>query len=194
MTRGACAPTDASVDRINNAIGYERGNLVVMSVLAKSAKANMGSVEMLQVVRELGKRADGAQWQGLGIQEWARLATLAAYAEPFADTGAVDSWPLVAAPAPLMHIRSAAWRRKIDLTARALGRRCAGIPEAARPAFLAFSSAMEAAHERADQAPATVGDGSRVAGEEAWLCPAVNQSWTRLVALLGELDLDGGSL
>lgn len=38
--------------------------------------------------------------------------------------------------------------------------------------------------------------GSRVAGEEAWLCPAVNQSWTRLVALLGDaaLDLDGGSL
>lgn len=197
MTRGACAPTDASVDRINNAIGYEPGNLVVMSVLANSAKADMGSVEMLQVVRELGKRADGELWQGLGIQEWARLATLAAYAEPFADAGAVDSWPLVAALAPLMHIRSAAWRRKIDLTARALGGRCAGIPEAAREAFLAFASAMEAAtQERSDHAPATSGDGSRVASEDAWLCPAVNKSWTLLAAVLGDatIDLEGGSL
>lgn len=185
MSRCTGTPTDASVDRINNAIGYEPGNLVVMSVLANGAKANLGSMEMLEVVRTLGGRADGATWQGLNIREWARLATLAAYSEGFADTKAVEAWPLVVTPAPCVRMPCSAWRQKIELAEQALAGTCHGVPQHAIAAFGSFSLIIRAQYAEAVKrqvAPAA-------AREDVWLAADVNRAWADLRRALPELSV-----
>ncbi|MBI2770480.1 MAG: hypothetical protein HYX47_12715 [Burkholderiales bacterium] len=176
MTRCTGEPTDVSVDRINNAIGYHPGNLVVMSVLANGAKANLGSTEMLEVVHALGGRTTGSTCQGLGIQEWARLATLAAYSETFADPAAIEAWPLVVMPAPLMRMPSSAWQRKLELAERALAGEAAAVPAHGAAAFDRFTRAIRSAHA---DAITQLGDPVRAA-EDAWLATDVNRAWVEL--------------
>lgn len=185
LTRGTGAASDASVDRINNRCGYQPGNLVVMSVRANGAKAGMDSIDMLKVVHNLGSLPPGAAFHDLTIHEWARLATLTAYAESQPDF-AIETWPLVVQPTPHMQLRSPAWRFKIDLTRQAIAGDSGGMPPAAVGAFESFAAAVAAARQHALLTASGLGHdvACRIAEEDLWRCAEVNARWAALLAAI----------
>jgi hypothetical protein len=180
LTHASGSNTDASVDRVDNARGYEPENLAVISVLANGAKAGQCAADMLKIVAGLAAEEPSAVHQGLDAKQWARLATMTAFGEHFADPVAVDHWPLVVLPAPHMAVRDAAWSREFEWTMRGLDRVAA--PESAPAEFARFAVELKAAVAgmRATCPSSTPAQ----ALEDAWTAQAVNLSWLELARAL----------
>ncbi len=70
LTYSACQPTDWSVDRANNDRGYVRGNILIISELANSAKGNKSFADIV------GLSHLETDCEGLSPQQWSRLARL----------------------------------------------------------------------------------------------------------------------
>jgi hypothetical protein len=79
------APTDWSVDRANNARGYVRGNILIISRAANAAKGDRSLEEIRSLASGVGPS------EGLTPVEWQRLGQLV---EPAFGDGAEDVSPI----------------------------------------------------------------------------------------------------
>jgi hypothetical protein len=84
ITRAELAEGEAVVERINHRAGHAAGNLVALSPVARAAKGGKRWDEArLSAVLAAARQAEGAgPVEGLGSNEWARLATLMSFATP----------------------------------------------------------------------------------------------------------------
>jgi hypothetical protein len=207
LTHGTMSGTDASIDRINNALDYVRSNLVVMSARANQAKGSETAAAMLYALRELERHGPQARYRALNVEQWSRMATLTAFGESFADPNVALAWPLVAMPAPGMAVRDLGFAAKVTITILASlepGRAPvrALLPEQpALDAYHAFGCSLRAASELAALAlpDAQAFQASRWAVEDAWRCPEVNVRWNALLPHLRRIGLErvqacGGAL
>lgn len=71
-----------SIDRVRDDAGYAAGNLAVMSRRANHAKGTRRHAEAAAIAERLEAEPAGAQVDGLGAAEWARVATLCSFVEP----------------------------------------------------------------------------------------------------------------
>lgn len=95
LTRGTGAPTDASIERMNNSGGYAPGNLCVMSIQANQAK---GAKTFRQVLQTALTIKPEETISGLTNSQWARLACLSSFGAQADDADVVNSLPLVCMP------------------------------------------------------------------------------------------------
>ena len=70
LTYSTCQQTDWSVDRANNDRGYVRGNILIMSELANSAKGNKSFDDIVALSHH------ESDCEGLAPQQWNKLAKL----------------------------------------------------------------------------------------------------------------------
>lgn len=188
LTRSTGQDSDASADRLNNDLGYAAGNILVMSVRANRAKADLGAHELLKMATDIARAGDDQSPQGLDQYAWARLATLTAMATPFPDPEVVETWPLVAHPPPAVVLRDSGWRVKHclayaavnQLPLKEVGVKLTG-KQAARD-FAAFAQALimatAAGLRRHPKLPAR--QAVAFAAEDAWGTPLVNKTWAAL--------------
>ena len=88
--------SDASIDRVRNDAGYAAGNLAVMSTKANHAKGAHGFRSALQCVRQIeAEQLPGLD--GLTVAQWARVAVLCSFVEPFSHDEAA-ALPLLVLP------------------------------------------------------------------------------------------------
>lgn len=91
LTHGAMAPSDWSVDRLNNDGAYAAGNLAIISTRANTAKSNFDINEILE---RAWRWPSTERVDGLRPVEWARLAALM-YGPVFCEIGEYPYIPQV---------------------------------------------------------------------------------------------------
>jgi hypothetical protein len=151
MTSGLVAPTDWSVDRVNNAIGYTRRNIVVMSAEANVAKGALTAFDLADILKS--GRTDQIPNCTLDFASLMRLAVMTAVA----TTDAPLDTPLIHIPNPYSWVRNADYLRKVvafvialDGSADTINRWAAAAPKAKRfrHAFLDFADCLYHAMRR----------------------------------------------
>jgi hypothetical protein len=194
LTHASGAPSDASVDRINNDAGYAAGNLAVMSVRANAAKAGHAWHDALAVVREL-ESSGRAELDGLGAAQWSRLAVLMSFVTPLAHAQ-VACLPLLVLPPNRVRLLNPAQALQTLLTLqftrpgapRRVAELAGVVPAAARDAFQVLMHTLLA--RRLAAGTGTDGPALRRAMEDAWLHPLVNRRWQRLALQLSEAECE----
>lgn len=116
LTHGTGTPTDASVDRVNNAAGYAVGNLAVMSARANGAKSDYDWSDAAGFARQVEKGRLG-QIDGLTAGQWARLAVLMSFCTPLPHAQAA-ALPLLVMPPARLRVLNPAQVLQILLTLR----------------------------------------------------------------------------
>jgi hypothetical protein len=194
LTHATGQPSDASVDRVFNGAGYAAGNLAVMSARANAAKADYNWDDALAFVRQVEAGQLG-QIDGLGAEEWSRLAVLMSFVTPLSHAQAA-CLPLLVLPPNRLRLLNPVQALQTLLTLqftrpgapRRVNELAAVMPTAARDAFQVFMHTLLArrlaAGVQAD-APAL-----RRAMEDLWRDPLVNRRWQRLALQLTEGDCE----
>lgn len=195
LTHATGAPTDASVDRVNNDAGYALGNLAVMSVRANQAKAGYAWDDALAFVSQIENGGLDAI-DGLSAREWARLGVLMSFCTSLKHEEAA-CLPLLVVPPARLRVLNAVQALQVLLTlqfthpghARRVAELAALVPAGeVRHAFLVFMHTLLArriAAGRLGDSPAM-----RRAMEDAWSDDLVNRRWQRLSLRLTEADCE----
>ena len=194
LTHATGAPSDASVDRVNNDAGYAAGNLAVMSVRANAAKADHAWDAALAVVRELESSGRDA-FDGLSAAQWSRLAVLMSYVTPLAH-GRVACLPLLVLPPNRLRLLNPVQALQTLLTLqftrpgapKRVAELAGVVPAPARDAFQVFMHTLLA--RRLAAGANADGPALRRAMEDAWLHPLVNRRWQRFALQLTESDCE----
>jgi hypothetical protein len=194
LTQATGAPTDASVDRVNNDAGYAAGNLAVMSVRANAAKAALGWQDALAAVQAIESQCV-EHLNGLSAAEWSRLAVLMSFVTPLAHAQ-VACLPLLVLPPNRLRLLNPAQALQAMLTLqftrpggpRRVAELAGVVPPEARDAFQVFMHTLLA--RRLAAGPGAEGPALRRAMEDAWLHPLVNRRWQRLALLLNEAQCE----
>jgi len=105
LTHGTMAPTDWSVDRINNNGAYSRSNIAIMSARANTAKWNYSYHKIhgfahnpdAKIPTEL-YRDDGTPLTPLTREEWARVSVISSYGPCEQDERGMLSLPKKVTP------------------------------------------------------------------------------------------------
>lgn len=189
LTHASGSLSDASVDRVCNAAGYAAGNLAVMSTRANHAKSAYGWDDAMGFVRQIEAGRLG-QIDGLGAEQWARLAVLMSYTTPLAHAQAA-TLPLLVLPPPRLRLLNPVQALQAMLTlqfardgyTRRIAALVALLPEAeARHELRSFMHTLLArriACGRLDDRAAL-----RRALEDLWRDPLVLRRWQRLALRL----------
>lgn len=197
LTHGTLADTDASVDRINNALGYCRGNLAVVSTRANRAKGMLDAISMLQLARELDAKGPQARMAGLDVNAWTRLATLTAFGENFADPQVPEMWPLVVMPGPEVAVLHPGFSLKAAVSGFIAKMDPAPMRKLLRgktatSRYDAFARGLSLASASAGRKHVALRAGVALiySLEDAWRAPLVNQQWRLLLPVLQDIGVD----
>jgi hypothetical protein len=194
LTQATGAPTDASVDRVNNDAGYAAGNLAVMSVRANAAKGSHAWDDALAAVRAIEAQCV-EHLDGLDAAEWSRLAVLMSFVTPLAHAQ-VACLPLLVLPPNRLRVLNPVQALQAMLTLqftrpggpRRVAELAGVVPPEARDAFQVFMHTLLA--RRLAAGAGTDGAALRRAMEDAWLHPLVNRRWQRLALQLTEAQCE----
>jgi hypothetical protein len=182
LTRGAGDPAESSIVRMDPAIGFTPGNLVVLGRAAARVWDTIGFREAIQRVEEV--EADGpAALDGLGAAAWARLAVLRSLVTPLPHDEAARL-PLLVLPPPRVPVVNPAQALQVLLTTQLMragyARRLADLAgrvtsPTARQALQVFMHTLLARRVALGASPDPLS--LRHGLEDAWRHPLVNQRW-----------------
>jgi hypothetical protein len=194
LTQASGAGSDASVDRVCNRAGYAAGNLAVMSARAHQAKADLGCLDALTVVKQL--EASGLDTlDGLNALQWSRLAVLMSFVTPMKHDQAA-CLPLLLLPPNRLRLLNAVQALQAVVTLAftetqavpRLRELLAHVPAPARHDFQVFVLTLQA--RRLAIGMGTGGDELRRALEDLWTDAAVNRRWQRLALQLSQAECE----
>lgn len=195
LTHATGAPTDASIDRVNNDAGYAVGNLIVMSARANEAKAAYAWDDALAFVKQI-KTGGLDAIDGLSARQWARLGVLMSFCTPLEHAQAA-CLPLLVLPATRLRVLNAAQALQVLLTlqftrpghVRRIAELGALVPAGeVRHAFLVFMHTLLARRIAAGRLPDS--RAMRRAMEDAWCDELINRRWQQLSLRLSEADCE----
>jgi hypothetical protein len=188
---GTGGPLDASVDRVNNDVGYAAGNLAVMSVRANGAKADYAWDGAMTFVRQIEAGSLGAI-DGLDAAQWARLAVLMSYATPLPHAVAA-ALPMLVLPPPRLRLPNAVQSLQalltLQFTREGYTQRIAALAELMPCPYTrdALRGSMHTLLARRIAAGCSA-DPSMLCRtlEDVWADPLVLRRWQRLTSALTE--------
>lgn len=183
-----------SIDRLSNDAGYIAGNLVVMSELANKAKGSMSFPQIYSNAVRLLKT--GQALGGLDGLQWTRLACLTACHLPTEQWRALQALPMVCLLPPMV----VATNRLIVLQGylSRLPQMCGWTSGAKawsacfeRPRLAKLASSVATDFYQAVKAEVMKHPRNRSSWqiEDAWMNPALIQSWGKFCAQLTDADL-----
>ena len=194
LTHGTGRPSDASVDRVNNAAGYAVGNLAVMSRRANEAKSDYAWDDAARFASQVAPGRLGTL-DGLDASQWARLSVLMSFATPLPHATAA-SLPLLLLPPPRLRVLNPAQALQVALTSRFLqsgqparvDRVAAWFPKPARSALLPLMTLLLARRIAAGPCPSWQALVSAMT--QAWAEPKVLSLWRSTALALTPEDCE----
>lgn len=188
LTHGTGLPSDASVDRVNNDAAYAAGNLAVMSTRANRAKSPYDWRDAAEFARQIETGHLG-EIDGLGAEQWARLASLMSLCTPLTHAEAA-SLPLLVLPPVRLRVLNPVQALQVLLTLRftrsghlpRVDQVTSLFPQEVRPSLHAFLTTLLA--HRIAAGPAADSAALRRAMEAAWAQPLVLRRWQRVALRL----------
>jgi hypothetical protein len=194
LTQGTGAPSDASVDRVNNDAGYAAGNLAVMSARANGAKSAYDWRDAAEFARQIEVGRLG-QIDGLTAEQWARLASLMSLCNPLTHAEAA-SLPLLVLPPARLRVLNPVQALQVVLTLRfcrpgqlpRVDQVVSMFPEHVRLSLHNLLTTLLA--HRIGAGPGADRDGLRRAMEAAWTQPLVLRRWQRVALRLTEAQCE----
>jgi hypothetical protein len=198
LTQASGAGSDASVDRVCNRAGYAAGNLAVMSSRANQAKADLGYLDALTVVRQL--EASGLDTlDGLAPVHWSRLGVLMSFVTPLPHAQAA-CLPLLVLPPNRLRLLNAVQALQAVITLAftqmqavpRLRELIAHLPADARHDYEVFVLTLQARSLAIglQYGPQASGADLRHALEDLWTDAAVNRRWQRFALQLDEAQCE----
>ena len=194
LTHVSGAGSDACVDRVCIQAGYAAGNLAVMSMRAHQAKAELGWLDALTVVRQL--EASGLDTlDGLAPVDWSRLGVLMSFVTPLPHAQAA-CLPLSVLPPNRLRLLNPVQALQAVLTLSftqtqavpRLRELIAHLPADTRHDYQVFVLTLQA--RRLAVGMQTGGAELRHALEDLWADAAVNRRWQRFALALTEADCE----
>ena len=190
LTHASGAGSDACVDRVGNQAGYAAGNLAVMSVRANEAKADLGWLDALTVVRQL-EHSGLDTLDGLAPMHWSRLGVLMSFVTPLPHAQAA-CLPLLVLPPNRLRVLNAVQALQAVLTlaftqSQAVPRLrelIAHLPPSARHDYEVLVLTLQARCLAIGMQAG--GLELRHALEDLWRDAAVNRRWQRFALQLDE--------
>lgn len=194
LTHATGKPSDASVDRVNNAAGYAVGNLAVMSRRANEAKSDYAWDDAARFARQVVAGRLGTI-DGLDAAQWARLSVLMSFATPLPHATAA-SLPLLLLPTPRLRVLNPAQGLQLALTSRFLqsgqparvDRVAAWFPKPARASLLPLMTLLLARRIAAGPCPSP--QALVNAMTQAWVQPRVLHLWRATALALAPEDCE----
>lgn len=194
LTHGTGLPSDASVDRVNNAAGYAVGNLAVMSARANAAKSDCDWRDAAGFARQVEVGRLG-RIDGLDAGQWARLASLVSLCTPLTHAEAAGL-PLLVLPPARLRVLNPAQALQVVLTLRFC--RPGHLPRVDQVAALFPEHVRLSLHNLLTTllarriAAGTAADAAalRRAMEAAWAQPLVLRRWQRVALRLTEAQCE----
>jgi hypothetical protein len=182
LTQATGGADDATVDRVDNGIGYRPGNLAVLSRGANQAKSNLGFREAIERVERIeAERLGGID--GLSIAHWSRLAVLCSFTTALSHDEAARL-PLLLLPPTRLRVVNPSQGLQVLLTTlltqAGYARRLAEVAgrvqsPSARQALQVFMHTLLARRVALGPNPSALS--LRHGLEDAWRHPLVNQRW-----------------